>query len=255
MKFSLLVPTRGRPERLAAFVESVYTQTTHKKNIEILFAADEDDIESQNNVRAIMAKFERQIEMSLHTRPQSEMLNNDYYNWLGDFATGDMIWILADDLLLIQPDWDTVVTREVESFFNAHPDRVVCVSIRDNTPPPSHRLPKFPCFPMFSREAKDACKGWYLHPKVPTWGADYVSYCIYQPIGRLLEIQDRNYLNHISWHTKQCDVDATNHRIGAIFNRLKGVWHHNTDRILAEEVPNIRNEVMDYINAFYKKES
>ncbi len=253
MKFSLLVPTRGRPGRLAQFVDSVYTQTTHKKNIEILFALDEDDIDGQTNVQQLINHYKGQMEMRFYTRPQSEMLNNDYYNWLGEFATGDMVWILADDLILTQPDWDTVVTREVESFFKIFPDKVVCVSIKDNTPPPSHRLPKFPCFPMFSKEAKKACKGWYLHPKVPTWGADYVSYCIFQPIGRLLEIHDRNYLNHISWHTKQVEVDATNHRIGAIFNRLKGVWHHNTDRILAEEVPAIRNEIVDYINALPKE--
>lgn len=249
LKFSLLVPTRDRHDKLRRFLDSVYKMTTKKNNLQILIGCDSCDRASQDLSNQLKKQYERQMNIEVYVRSRSEMLNEDYYNWLGHKATGDLIWILADDLELTTPGWDTIVSNSVEHFFEQHPDKVVCCSMLDNTPPPSHKLPKFPCFPMFSVRAREYC-GWLLHPKVPTWGADYISYCIYKPIGRLLEFHDRNYINHISWHNKQERPDSTSKRIGNIFNKLKMVPHHNTDRILAEECPKIRNEIMDKIKAF-----
>lgn len=246
-KISMLVPTRNRPLMLPKFVQSVYQMTHHKKNINIYFICDEDDTQSKNYVKIIMDSYKSQIEMTLLTRPRSEMLNEDYYNWAARQTTGDLIWVLADDLEIVSPGWDEAVQTEVSKFYKDNPDRVVCLSIRDNTPPPSHRIPKFPCFPMLSREAMLGLGNWILHPKVPTWGADYITYCIFEPIGKLVQLHEKNYINHISWHTKQCAVDETNQRIGAIFNKLKMVPHHNTDRIIEKEVPQIRLELLQYI--------
>ncbi len=248
MKFSLLIPTRERVNMLDRFLQSIYQHTTRKKNLEILIAVDDDDTGSLLKVKELQSRYERTMEIQMYIKTQrSEMLNNDYYNWLGAKATGDMIWVLADDLQLVSPDWDTHITNEVNAFFKKNPDRIVCVSIKDNTPPPSHNHPKFPCFPMFSREARDAC-GWLLNPMTPNWGADFIAYKIYKPIERLLEIHDKNYINHISWHTKQVAVDETNKRIGQIFNKLKMIPKYNTDRAISEEVPVIRKKLSNIIS-------
>jgi hypothetical protein len=246
MKYSLLVPTRERPNEVDRFLDSVFQNTHQINNLEILFAIDNDDGISLINIEKMQHKYSK-ILIKYFTRNRSEMLNEDYYNWLGRQAQGDMLWIMGDDVVIVQPKWDVYITNTLECYFSKYPDRIVCASIKDNTPPPSHRLPKYPCFPMFSKETIIAQEGWLLHPKVPTWGADYVTYCIFKPLGRLLEFHNTNYLNHVSWHTKQIPEDAVNKRIGGIFNKLKMIPHYNTDRIIAEEVPTIRGHIRDYI--------
>lgn len=252
LKISLLVPTCRREQLFAGFIQSVNQMTENKSCLELLVIADEQDTISQKYAKTVLSNFPN-IESRLLIRPYSRYLNEDYYNWAARQATGDLFWVLADDLEICSPNWDTVIQREVESFSKKYPDKIFCVSIRDNTPPPSHRLPKFPCFPMLTREAQKAFGGWILHPKVPTWGADYVTYCIFQPLDRLLVIHDKNYINHISWHNKQVQPDPTNIRIGETFNQLKMVPHHNTDRIIAEEVPNIRLDLKEQIANFHGK--
>lgn len=250
-KYSLLVPTRERPEMARKFIESVYQMTSQKKNVEILFICDNEDTISKNYVNGFIAEYKNHfMDVRLLTRQRTEMLNEDYYNWAARQAIGDLIWVLADDLELLVHGWDNEVNIEVSNFFVKYPDKIICVSIKDNTPPPSHKLPKFPCFPMLTKESREALGGWILHPKVPTWGADYVTYCIFQPIDRLLILHKKNYINHKSWHTKQVGVDPTNFRIGEIFNRLKMVPHHNTDRIIDFECPTIRGQLMDKVRAF-----
>lgn len=240
-RFSLLVPTREREQLANKFMNSIWTNTTHKHNIEILFLCDNDDGGSQNYVIYLQKKFSA-IDIKLINRDRTEFINKDYYNYLADRAEGEYLWVLADDLEIVRPNWDEIVYNNIQNFLADKPDKIVCVSIKDNTPPPSHRLPKFPCFPMFSRQAKDFF-GWILHPAPPNWGADYIVYMIYRPANRLLEINDTNYINHISYHTKQVQPDNTNRRIGEIFNRLKMIPKYNTDRILSEEVPKLRQQL------------
>ncbi len=247
-KFSLLVPTRERIKLAAGFMNSVFRNTTNKEDIEVLFVCDDDDTGSQNYVEQFKKTY-GSIDIKLYTRPRTEFINADYYNWLADKAEGELFWVLADDLELVQPNWDVTVYQNYLTYINDKIDKVVCLSIKDNTPVPSHTMPKFPCFPMFTREAKDFF-GWILHPTTPNWGADYICYMIFKPCGRLLEIHDTNYINHISWHTKQVKPDHINQRIGNIFNKLKMIPKYNTDRALSEEVPQLRKKLESYINDF-----
>ena len=245
MKVSFLIPTR-RTKWQQKLIENIYKQTSDKKNIEILFAVDEDDGSSIQNLNGLKGKFWNNIK--IYKRPRTKFINNDYYNWLAEKATGELLWVYADDLLLTEPNWDIKILPLIDKFLSEpkRKDRVACMSIRDNTPPPSHRLPKFPCFPMFTKEALKAL-GWLFYPDIPNWGADYVTYQTYNPVGRLLEIMDRNYINHVSYHTKQVPMDEVSKRLGSIFNALKMVPKHNTDRILSETVPRFRRKLNAYI--------
>jgi hypothetical protein len=244
MKFSLILPTRDRPGLFERCIKSIWEKTTHKKDIEILVICDEDDQSSQIYVHKAKQMYSG-MNIILLTRPRSELSNQDYYNWAGAQAIGEMIWIFADDLEIVKFNWDEAIWNSYQAFKKDKPDNCICANIRDNTPPPSHTLPKFPCFPMFTREARDFF-GWLLHPSPPNWGADYITYRIYEPANRLLNIQDENYINHISYHNKQVKEDAIALRIGNIFNRLKMIPKYNTDRILSEEVPVLRAKLMEY---------
>ena len=107
---------------------------------------------------------------------------------------------------------------------------------------------------MFPKETLEYL-GYLLYPQVPNWGADFVAYCLFHPLERILEINDKNYLNHISYHTKQVPTDAVGERIGAIFNSKKMRYEHNTDRIIGEEIPLIRKQVAQYIQDFHYLEN
>lgn len=240
-KFSIIIPTRDRPILFHRAIEALWTHTTHKQDVEILVVCDNDDSASQKYVRDAMSKWS-QLDINLLTRDRSEFSNKDYYNWAGALAQGDLIWCFADDLEMVKFNWDETVWNNYKGFKADKPDDIICIGVRDNTPSPSHRLPKFPCFPLFTRRARDFF-GWLLHPAPPNWGVDYISYVIYHHMGRLIEINDDNYLNHICYHNKQVPSDETSMRIGRIFNKLKMRPEYSTDRVLAEECPKLRQKL------------
>jgi len=110
-------------------------------------------------------------------------------------------------------------------------------------------LPQFPCFPLVSKEAMNLMQ-FVLHPNIPTWGADYALYKLYTQANRYLEIKDRVYLNHVSFHTKQVPEDATAKRIGKTFNQLKMRPEYNVDRLCATLVVEQANKMKEYIAKF-----
>ena len=244
-KISIVIPTRDREVKFTKTIEALQLCTCHPENLELLIIVNDDDLVSQTYVKKVMARH-GMLKHKLLLRPYSIALNRDYYNWAADQATGDLVWIYADDLIVVAPNWDTTVNEQVGNMYTRNPDGVFIVSIKDNTPPPSHRLPKFPCFPMFTRQAREAL-GFWLHPKPNNWGVDYIMYMIFGPLGRICNIHDRNYINHVSYHSHQEQPDQTNVRIGSVFNSTKMIPHHNTDRILAEEVPLIQQQLRDYL--------
>ena len=245
--YSLLVPTRERVSSLARLFKSIFDTTIHKDQIEILCAVDPDDLKTLQHLPDLINKYKKIIDIRLHQRPyRTQFLNKDYYNWLAERARGDFMWILGDDLVFYIKEWDEYILERINGFFKHNPSRILCASIKDNTPKPSHHLPNFPCFPMFSKETFKVM-GYLLHPKVPTWGADYISYQTFKPINRLLEIHDKVFLNHISYHTRQCEADKVTRRVGNIFNQLKNVRFHNIQRIEREELPETRKRLNKYI--------
>lgn len=244
-KFSLIIPTRDRAILFHRCIEAIWTHTTHKNEIELVVICDNDDPASIAYVENAKSKWP-QLDMRLITRDRTEFSNRDYYNFGGDQATGELIWIFADDLELTKFNWDEIIWSGYQGFKVGRPDNCFCFSIKDNTPPPSHTLPKFPCFPMFTRECR-ALFGWYLHPSPPNWGVDYIAYKIFQPLDRITQFHEDNYINHISYHNHQVKEDETSLRIGRIFNRLKMRPEHSTDRILGEEVPMLRAKLAKQI--------
>ena len=252
MKFSLIIPTRDRPVLFHRTIESIFTHTYQKRDIEIVVVCDNDDPVSQAYVKDAIYKWPA-LSMRLLTRERTEFSNRDYYNWAADQAFGDLIWIFADDLEIVKFNWDVVIWEGYQQAKRSRTDNVFCLSIKDNTPVPRHDMPKFPCFPMFTRECR-AFFGWWLHPVPPNWGVDYICYQIMNPSRSIINFHDDNFLNHISYHTHQVPTDATGARIGNIFNKLKMIPKFNTDRILQEEVPELRKKLQEHISFLNKKE-
>ena len=265
MKFSLIVPTRERPKLFFGYLESIVKCTKNIENVEVIVICDEDDDFSIDYVKQYQKIF-GMLDIKLLTRERTEFINEDYYNFGARASTGDVMWIMGDDLEIVAGNWDLDVEREYESWSNKYPDKIFMIAIKDNTPSPSHKIVKPVCFPMFTREVLLAQENWLLLPNIPTWGVDTVMQSIYakdritkseeikRGLDRICYLYNRNYLNHISVHTKQIPVggeDATAVRVGQIFNRLKMRPEYSTDVALDTHVPQMINILRQKIKDYY----
>ena len=242
---SILCPTRNRADKRENLVKSLNETVNNPNNIELLFIIDVDDMVSEKHIGTLINRYDK-LNIRYIKRTRSTFLNRDYYNYATQFAKGDFYWAIGDDVIFLIPNFDKIILDNLEVYLKNKPDKIVCASIKDNTPKPNPRLPRFPCFPLVSKQAVKVL-GFFIHPSIPTWGADYAIYCLYKECGRLFEIHDECYLNHVSFHTKQCEEDVIAKRIGNIFNSLKMKPEHNVDKIVAEQVPVQANLILNHI--------
>ena len=245
MDFSLIVPHRERIKPVITYVQSIDRTVKDPSKIEIIFILDDNHPPTEDNIKNLQIRY-KHLNIKYYIRSRTPYTNKDYYNYGAQYAQGKYIWVNADDLVMLQHHWDERIFNFLETHLKDKKDRIICASIKDNTPKPSPHLPKFPCFPLFSREVLEVL-GYILYPKIPTWGADYIAYQIFHPIHRLLEIQDKCYINHISYHTKTAVEDNVSKTVGATFNALKNVPYHNIQRIEKEELPLVREKLLNYI--------
>jgi hypothetical protein len=233
-------------------LQSIKDTTLDKSSIEVLIAVDDDDNDSIQAVEYYKTMEFKDLNIQYFVRPYCEgyvFINRDYYNWLASKAQGNYIWINGDDLVIQVQEWDRIILNELNNYLLDKKDRIVCAGISDNTPKPSPILPQFPCFPLVSKEARDLMQ-FVLHPNIPTWGADYALYKLYTQANRYLEIKDRVYLNHVSFHTKQVPEDATAKRIGKSFNMQKGKPENSVQVTVDVTVPKQVQVIKDYIAKF-----
>lgn len=252
MKFSLLVPTRSRIVELQRMLASLSSTVHDKTNLEVLIGIDNDDEITKNQIQFINVAS-ADLNIKYFYRNRSDFINRDYYNWLASFSTGKYLCVSGDDLVYMINGWDKEIEENIEQYLSNKPDRIMCGGIQDNTPKPNNKLPPFPCFPLVTKEAYNTL-GFVLHPEVPTWGADYLLYVLYTGVDRYLPVLSRLsgtfYLNHVSYHTRQCESDATNIHVGNTFNRLKMRPEHNVDTLVQTLIPGqlefLRNYIRNY---------
>ncbi len=252
IQFSLLVPTRARPIFRKNLLDSILNTAKNHSNIEILFAVDEDDIDSMKNIETLKIKFKK-LNIKMFKREQSIFTNKDYYNWLASKSVGKYIWAIADDVIFKIPEWDVQIALRLENYINhGKADRIVCVGLKDSTPKPKKELPPFPCFPLVTREAYEFFE-FVLHPCIPNWGADYLLYLLYTGIGRYLNLDYNVWLDHISWHSRMCSEDEIGKKIRAVFGRVQHDSRYNVDINATSVVPLQIKIAKEFIKTRIKK--
>ncbi|MFC1828892.1 hypothetical protein ACFL0O_04685 [Thermodesulfobacteriota bacterium] len=116
-KFSLLLPTRGRPHLLANLFESIVNCTSNLKNIEIVLYIDDDDTDTINfkNEHLNIIKI---------IGPPTSM--GEYNMKCLDASSGNIIVLMNDDLILRTPGWDQTVSdllKDIpDGIFLAYPN-------------------------------------------------------------------------------------------------------------------------------------
>ena len=112
---SLLCPTRGRPDRAMQFLESVLN--TQANQNEIIFGLQSDDKELTNYPKEIRDR-------AIVFDPRNTVY---YWNEMAKSASGGLVTLIADDVIMRTPDWDL----QFESVKDIFPDNIYLITTQD----------------------------------------------------------------------------------------------------------------------------
>lgn len=120
---SLLVPSRGRPNRCQAMWRSALATARDPDLVELLLYLDDDDPTRAAYRNWIAAADHRHILAVDGPR----ILLTRTWNVLAEHATGEILWHGNDDVTFHTPEWD----EQVRQAFELVPDRIALVYPRD----------------------------------------------------------------------------------------------------------------------------
>ena len=110
---SVLIPSRGRPQRLADTIGSLWDKAIDKNQIEFVLKIDEDDPETVTTVRDLIADGLKRVKIFVSPRGRGYLDLHIYLNDLCKHAEGDWLVIFNDDAIMETEGWDdTLVNGE-----------------------------------------------------------------------------------------------------------------------------------------------
>lgn len=133
-RISLLLPTRGRPELVERFLQSVIAQSTHPELIEVILCVDDDDLKSHGI-------SSNELALKLIIVPRQTM---GAYNAIClEHATGEITIAVNDDIIIRTKGWD----EKVRALDARYPDGIYLGYAND-----LFKGRKLCTFPILSRE-------------------------------------------------------------------------------------------------------
>lgn len=106
MKLNVLIPTRGRPEQLAAAIYSLHALKSEEHEITFCVAVDDDDAQTHETLRRIRARVPTFIRIGPRPDSLGSVANDLSARWPADAYA---IW--ADDLMCASYGWDEHIAR------------------------------------------------------------------------------------------------------------------------------------------------
>lgn len=135
-KFSILVPTRGRPIWFNRLTDSVYRLATYKERVEVMAYVDLDD-PAIKKYRKLEAKTPYGIKF---VYGQSIGASRSW-NALAEQCSGDVLILGNDDVIYRTANWDMLLEKELAQY----PDDIYCAWMSDGDD-------RYECaFPIVSR--------------------------------------------------------------------------------------------------------
>ncbi|MBY0456418.1 MAG: glycosyltransferase [Gemmataceae bacterium] len=116
--FSLIVPTRRRPDQLRRMLDSVARTAHHPEHLEIVLVIDSDDLKS----RVTHPRLSVKCVIGPHGRTMGELNNAGF-----EASTGAFVMLLNDDVIVRTRGWDAVARRCFAKF----PDPFVLLHVND----------------------------------------------------------------------------------------------------------------------------
>lgn len=108
---SLLMPTRGRQPLVRRFFESVLKNTFDKTRVELILYVDDDDFESHK-----ICSNDLNLRVIIGPRKTMGAYNTECY----EDATGDVIILVNDDMVIRTPNWDL----KIDELHNSIDDQI-----------------------------------------------------------------------------------------------------------------------------------
>ncbi len=118
-KISLLCPTKNRSKKFERFSQSLIDKTQYLDRIELLICFDivEDELEDYRKTLQNLSKKGILIK-KFFVNLKTHALRN---NFLVKNSTGDIIFPVNDDLILLSRNWDNIIDDEFSSIDPANP--------------------------------------------------------------------------------------------------------------------------------------
>lgn len=160
-RVSLLVPTRGRLERLKTFLASWDATVTDADSAELVFRVDSDDKET---LSFLLDRAEASQALNrIHVGPRLNGYRSipQFLEDMRQIATGDVFMLGNDDMVLVTPDWPA----KLLAVANQYPDGIFVLGC-------DVQNAKNFVFPIVSRLAVDAM-GHIMDPRL-YWGDVYL---------------------------------------------------------------------------------
>ena len=110
MNFSILLPTRGRPDRVETFLDSIEDTADDTDRIEVVVRFDRDD-EAMMSHKFKRRKLELLAIVGLRPSCLSDAWNDCWHR-----SKNDILMLAGDDLIFRTPLWDTEIRREIKEF-------------------------------------------------------------------------------------------------------------------------------------------
>lgn len=222
VKFSLITPTRQRPDLVKEFLDSFFGKAAHPDEVEVLFAADFDD-ETAPEIEFFA--LEKKYNVKILKRHRSNWHQRDYNSPLARLATGNYIWGCNDENLIVQDNWDSILEAEIEAFLADKLDRVVYVAVGDGTHdesnPNTHRREESGCcFPILTKEAI-AALGCWMPIEIQAWSGDIHLFNIFRGLNynRVLNLREEIQVIHRSSHNGLREKDYSYQNLADISTR------------------------------------
>lgn len=205
IKFSILFPTRERPELLSRLLNSIALKTANLQSIEVLVAIDEDDKSYDDEIELRDYQF-----LKVFRVKRSLNFSRDYYTYLFKQSLGKYIIVCNDDCVLETQNWDLTIAPMLDEYIGDGPN-IVHGWIEDGLGTFRARgHGEYCCFPLFGRDGVQALDA-IFPARIPTWGADIWTKRIYDTIGRVIHLPIT--LRHYCYHNNTRPQDQINRRI------------------------------------------
>ena len=206
-KFTIMFPTRERPDLLKDLLDSILKTTSNTEDIEVLIAYDNDDEVTKKFIAAYKcwSKWVNWVECA-----RSLNFSRDYYNRMAKMATGEYFIICNDDAIFETQNWDVLAEQEILRRSGGR-DSVFMGWIEDGLG--QYRAQGFSdycCFPMIGRDGYEAL-GVVFPERIPTWGADIWIASVFGIIGRIYKLPIT--IRHLTPHNGTRPVDHVQQRI------------------------------------------
>lgn len=123
MYFSLVLPTRGRPNNMQNLYNSIIESISDNNDFEIIFYIDDDDDVSLKKINE-MKNYGLKVDYCKGPRQTLSNCWNEAYKK----SSGEIIGFIDDETRFITKEWDKIIIKE----FNKYPDRICFVGGNDN---------------------------------------------------------------------------------------------------------------------------